>query len=431
MIRYSFLLTVLFQNSVAFLLSLTYPFVSQHRYEYDEYYEYECGKRHGQRQVQLLHSTSSHDHESNSKNNNNNNNNINDSNLHLLSLQFPQESFSKAIQQAWRWKDSVLGDGRDFFVPKPKTLAALNALLLQQCIDINIQECAVLSNCARFEIILVCNPTDTIHLTTTISNCIAAQIISHQHRPFPILQDQFSKFDRPELIQAIQPTAFKHTTPTLTLTLPATTLPTTTLTTTALAQDLSTHWTHLTGPDHICRHLALVAAGMAERPNRVGRPVPFRPFSSRDAHILRQLKRTEAIGPRVKTVLDYALRAGKAVRDVTIVPEIAVYHTFTVDPPAAIMEQVAKVAVIKGIEPLVGECVLKFRAMNQSEAIQELREQAEQLLIHDSNSKERAWINQQLHGPTLELREGKAISIVGTIQNIQLQLLKQRSRQTK
>ena len=127
-------------------------------------------------------------------------------------------------------------------------------------------------------------------------------------------------------------------------------------------------------------------------------------------------------------MLDYALRAGKAVRDLTIVSEIAVYQSYSVDPPVAVMEQVAKVAVIKGIEPIVEECVMKFRAMSQSEFIRALREQAEQL-IHDSSSEDQAWMNQQLHGPTLELREGKAISIEGTIHRIRQQLLERRSRQ--
>ena len=85
-------------------------------------------------------------------------------------------------------------------------------------------------------------------------------------------------------------------------------------------------------------------------------------------------------------------------------------------------------AVIKGIEPIVEECVMKFRAMSQSEFIRALREQAEQL-IHDSSSEDQAWMNQQLHGPTLELREGKAISIEGTIHRIRQQLLERRSRQ--
>jgi hypothetical protein len=68
----------------------------------------------------------------------------------------------------------------------------------------------------------------------------------------------------------------------------------------------------------IIRHFCLVAAGLAPRASRPNRQVVFRPFSSRDAHIMLQLKRTVEVAnkyPRVKMVLDSALSAGKSARN--------------------------------------------------------------------------------------------------------------------
>ena len=55
------------------------------------------------------------------------------------------------VRRIWDFKDDVLGDGRDYFVPRPKTLQALNQILRQQ---LQAKECVVLSNCARFDIFL-------------------------------------------------------------------------------------------------------------------------------------------------------------------------------------------------------------------------------------------------------------------------------------
>ena len=90
------------------------------------------------------------------------------------------------------------------------------------------------------------------------------------------------------------------------------------------AQELSKYWTQKEGLEDVLFHLSLVSAGMASRPRRPDRETIFRPFSSRDAHILLQLKRTKevATGSLVNTVLEYALRAGKASRNPEKVPSL-------------------------------------------------------------------------------------------------------------
>lgn len=60
----------------------------------------------------------------------------------------------------------------------------------------------------------------------------------------------------------------------------------------ALVEEIALRLTHLQDIEEIAEHACVVACGMGQRPSRPDRPVPFRPFSSRDAHIMLQLKRT-------------------------------------------------------------------------------------------------------------------------------------------
>jgi hypothetical protein len=59
------------------------------------------------------------------------------------------------------------------------------------------------------------------------------------------------------------------------------------------ARQIANHMTQIQGMEAVLYHLSLVAAGMADRPRRPDRDTIFRPFSSRDAHVLLQLKRTK------------------------------------------------------------------------------------------------------------------------------------------
>ena len=128
-----------------------------------------------------------------------------------------------------------------------------------------------------------------------------------------------------------------------------------------LANRLST----MEGARSISTHLSLVASGLSPRPNRPDREVLFRPYSSRDAHILLQLKRTvELVSAlnmtttenggggggggrgRIKTLLDSALTAGKASRNERVVPEIRRLKEFGSNgtPPSALARVVAEVS---------------------------------------------------------------------------------------
>lgn len=367
-----------------------------------------------------------------------------DHRIHLLSLQWPDDdndafvgaSFSarSSVRDIWKWKDRVLGDGRDFFVPKPRILTALQEWILQQTTPY-VEECAVLSNCARFEVLLVLSSNDTTthdynlqhEVIPRISACFQAQVDSNRRQSMKrVWLDPLSAWDWPGMIDSTISIANHHCN-------------------NATASmldgdvdddaDISHAWTCLHGV-HVVRHLSLVAAGMALRPSRPNRPVPFRPFSARDAHVMLQLKRTHEIfgtTPCLGLLLETALRAGKAARTVACVPELErllQYGTgnskYEAEPPDALMLQVAEAARVKAIEPMVMECVAKFKAMQASKAIAELRRKADALLVDRSDPTERRWMQQQLHLPTMLLRNGEPLDIPTVLTNLEMDLQKKR-----
>jgi hypothetical protein len=256
-------------------------------------------------------------------------------NIHLLSLKWtPDDCISKPVRDVWKWKDSALGDGRDFFVPKPKTITLLQDFVMQHspC----MKECLILSNCARLEIICVTESANDDPVLD-VSQSLAAQLTSSQRKKRPMFAAMLTQhMDLPGIaIDENAPVISSET-----------------------ADAISLQWVHLRGAESICRHLCLVAAGMADRPRRLERQVVFRPFSSRDAHILLQLKRTKEVanGKHVNQLLEYALRAGKAARTVEKVPELELLRDYgsgdskySAEPPKQLSLQVAEVGLYKNV----------------------------------------------------------------------------------
>ena len=277
---------------------------------------------------------------------------------YLFSLQWtPDDCISKPVRDLWKWKDATLGDGRDFFVPKPKTITTLQNIFMNSDhhSTLKIEECSIISNCARFEILCKCknheNEDDTSNNNNPIkelSKCFATQIILSQDSSssggiggFSSWTSLFTqKMDVPNLVlfdyekekdmlstsKTIQTKIEEH------------------------SQELEKYWTQISGIGDIVYYLSLVSAGIADRPNRPNRETLFQPFSSRDAHILLQLKRTKevAYGPTINRILEYAIRAGKAVRNVDIVPEIKElqsYSQYSSEVPKSLSREVAQVRI--------------------------------------------------------------------------------------
>ena len=314
--------------------------------------------------------------------------------LNLFSLPPKDDNYKlpgeALVRECWRWKDSKLGDGRDFFVPKPKALKAFQSLFLEMVIDVvyidkygkyspvqvilsmpssdstvrlpisstvnalfdhsetcsctfKVVECVALSNCARFETIFVLeeqqqqtNNIDQVKNITQLTDIagryltayrLHQQVSSQRSKSSSLLERAglTSWLDLPEAVDT-QSNLDSNLSDKQCSDI------------TNLAQRLSS----MDGALQISSHLSQIAGGLAPRPNRPDREIIFRPYSSRDAHILLQLKRTveviSVVGReldglesgkrlknsrgRIKTLLDSALSAGKAARNEDIVPEI-------------------------------------------------------------------------------------------------------------
>ncbi|GKY98209.1 hypothetical protein MPSEU_000778600 [Mayamaea pseudoterrestris] len=334
------------------------------------------------------------------------------SKLHLLSLQYtpPNDpgTFSEVVTTVWRWKDTVLGNGQDFFVPKPKTLTALQDCLLAKT---SVDEVVVISNCARLELLIFCCNENIVDI---ISRELLRQVQYHQEHPHTLQLGL--GWDMPTCI------ATAHHQSTLR---------------DSQVNELSRYWTHYTDLADITRHLCLIASGMANRPRRPIRPVPFQPFSSRDAHVLLQLKRTLDVcrGRQTSILLKGALEAGKAVRNDRIVSELQLlqqYGTgdnkYSVDPPSHVLELVTQAAMKKGIQPAI-EVTLERLSMaldeERTQRIVQLRRQADNLAL---NADESAFIQKRLHEPTMRLREGSSLQIDSVLAELQSDLKRLRGR---
>ncbi|KAL3802059.1 hypothetical protein HJC23_010815 [Cyclotella cryptica] len=454
--------------------------------------------------------------------------------LHLVSLPPKDDTFSlpaeSLVRECWKWKDAVLGDGRDYFVPRPKSLRAFHSLFvgMEVCVEVErkegkevdermgyvwnrmtmefpslsggegsrsrfeiefpieqipavkqstvseyatqkylIEECVALSNCARFEVILVLKETtqqqcsDSVVLPTNAVSMLAEtaarfSVAYHLWKQTQNYRSSNASFLRRtglaswlDLPDSVDTNTVSYTTITGNATPESSLLmdPTQDIT------NLSKRLVCIEGTLPISKHLSLIAGGLAPRPNRPARDVIFRPYSSRDAHILLQLKRTvevvsildgqsetSAMGEhgkrnapggrgRLKILLDGALSAGKAVRNENIVPEIRQLKEFGSDgtPPIGLANVVAEAAIRLGVNPAVENCVARLKALEASNKISLLRQRVdsvvsclnkdETLSAHkssemshtqsDINAELKKMANELLHAPTVHLRQGE------------------------
>lgn len=344
------------------------------------------------------------------------------SSVHLLSLQYLDDKdtnnhrlLSKRLKEVWKWKDAVLGDGRISFLPNPKTLKQFQSVFVKRSnkgssrsrratpaisdFVVNIEECAIVSNCARLEILLVVSMTcmngilndtqrtralDSI-LKVAVSNTLLDQVSFYQSISFQdILKQQIKTLDLQTVLDGNVNNG-KSSAP-------------------STIHDLRNYWTHVQGTEEVCCHLCLVAAGMATRPNRPSQPVEFRPFSSRDSHILLQLKRTLSVstGTTCQKILQCALTAGKACRNADKVPEISALKPGLGGHDKAEEQRVMTAALEKAIGPTVQECINSFIAAKQSKRIRDLRDT---VMGWSTSEEETRWLRKQLHQPTMEIRK--------------------------
>lgn len=274
--------------------------------------------------------------------------------LHLLSLPPTDDAFTKPgeflVRECWKWKDSALGDGRDYFIPRPRALKAFQALFVGMIIDVaaldgiidltltlplplteekqsdlrlrlplenysagasmhdsmlissaqhslserfTIEECVVLSNCARLDVLLVLNNIQRpINLDSSANNRTEITAIAARYAVAYNLNQQI------HARRSKGTTLLERTGLSSWLDLPG--VIDTSTATSSITQDQSTYVNQLgqrlisiEGPQAISTHLCLVACGLAPRTNRPDREVIFRPYSSRDARKNRFVRNLE------------------------------------------------------------------------------------------------------------------------------------------
>ena len=85
----------------------------------------------------------------------------------------------------WRWKESVLGDGQDFFVPKPLTTHRLASVIVREGSErsCGIEEAVVLGNCARLMVLVTTiRPQCSKEVANSVAVTLLGQVSSWQDR---------------------------------------------------------------------------------------------------------------------------------------------------------------------------------------------------------------------------------------------------------
>lgn len=333
------------------------------------------------------------------------------------------------VQKLKNWKEYCLGDGGVYFDQRPRALKALNQCLcrhlsvrlqeeLEEKSDGRIEsvEVAVLSTCARFEVLIavsmqskssnneIKDATKNIVKDATI-NAIINQIQLQNRRLSYRIQKllPFNLMDRPSrIIQVDEHKERKDHKNDV-----------------SLKNVIADKFLVYNENDEAIKRMCLIAAGLQDRPI-------FRPFSSRDAHIMQQLKRTvegtvslknnsegnwtEAPSSTFcKIVFDASLQSGKAARSPMSLPILLDLKEQSngADGPPELSQKAAELAKSMAVFPIADNCISKLKAMQSSSAINEI-----QCIANSFQDEEARKLAKQLaHLPTMELRQGKSVDI--------------------
>jgi hypothetical protein len=356
-----------------------------------------------------------------------------------------KRDLSQASLSLKRWKNYCLGDGGVYFDERPKALKALNSQLSKRIAsdtshfcekrNTSLIETAVLSTCARFEILVVMSRSKSQEDTGVNSNiddaikdslvgALAEQIIFQECKKSYFLKTllPFSVFDKPQRICSNTIGRISKS--------PSTLKSLQTLTDAMKDEVMVT-----VNVENVSRRLCLIGAGLQDRPI-------FRPFSSRDAHVMAQIKRTSdgavqqhsdeksldtATTTYCKILFDAALQCGKAARSPKAVPILDELRSASngADGPPELSKAAALSAVKLAVNPAVAMCTAKLKAIEATNDILRLREGAADLTRQSGRRLDSAGcapIRNLLHEPTIRLREGKYVDIEKVLKDVQIEI---------
>ena len=353
-----------------------------------------------------------------------------------------------------QWKYYILGDGGVYFDQRPKTLISLNQCLLEYImkellygientnnIVIDNMECAVISTCKRFEILITYesrkNMTDMIDIKNEIKSIIASflmkQIQSKRKRLKVLSYLPFTTipWDKPSRIKSFVLNQYGYNYENRRLD-------------DTLKSNIENEIIIINGTSQVAERLILLASGLLDRPI-------FRPFSSRDAHIMSQIKGTSEASQRyslpnaidmknhtitsmtwnkntkyTKLLFDCALQGGKASRSPKVVPILDELRSKSIgaDGPLDLSIKAAESAKILAVQPTLQSCLERLKAMEASEKIKNLHDHVLRVVMKNGINVDvdKEWgrqINKILHKPTVDLRLGRDVDVEQVIMNIE------------
>jgi hypothetical protein len=370
-----------------------------------------------------------------------------------------------ALAAVERWKDDALGSGHDYFVPRPRTLRALNAALSREMADTlaadaaapTLPEVSVLCNCARFDVMVVMSPPASLSNSPSTEEMVrraVARTLIRQVRRMPshpevpsrnaFLLPRFSLVaDDPSRVVVPTASSSRDVSPDEE----------------ELVRSIAGSFRVRTGQDDVARYLCTVAAGIVGTTKNHRRrhgatlggsdddAVTFRPHSSRDAHILLQLKRTLGVttGPVLSLLLRSALEAGKGSRNAQVVPAIRPLQQYATGaesgggryggigagpaPPDLVRDAVEQ-ARQEAIEPAVRRFCDAHAAHSASRDIELLHRAVKDLVerhqlpkeggsatSQTTNTTPRA-VRELLHNATVELRRGGGVQVDDVLEEV-------------
>jgi len=166
-----------------------------------------------------------------------------------------------------RWKEENLGSGADYMKPRTKHVRPL-CKIVNNNLSPNPSSVAILANCARFDVFLTFEADifDVHNVRRSVAQTIFEEAKLWETSGSGGLNAVKKFFDVPQpLPPSLTPSATDGG---------------------DITAAIIDHITTIDTPTAIVNYLALAAAGLNNPKNR-----PFAPFSSRDAHIMLQIKR--------------------------------------------------------------------------------------------------------------------------------------------
>ena len=275
----------------------------------------------------------------------------------------------RSIRKLWQWKDTVLGNGHDYFVPRPNAIQSIqnaiqNTNYMTEENRMIIQHCSVMSNCARLDILLQVHTNNT---TTTTNDVLkhVARVLSHQLSLSTTTTTTSSwkemignALDLPGMVRTFDSSSSSSSGREEEQ---------------VVIQEISSQLQMNWNITEIITHYCEVASGLAHRPNRPTRKVQFRPYSSRDAHILLQLKRTLALchSSRLAQVYKIALTCGKAMRSDPYFQPLRPYSNSNTKIPSTLHTNMTTYAHQTILQPIVQKESMRFLQINPIIAFQQ------------------------------------------------------------